>query len=257
MRNGLISTPRAGRSFKLIGCVQERLRGLQPSQQAARQIFELVNRDRAAAGLPGLRWDDPLAQAALDHARRMAQAQNLSHELPGEAPLSERVAGRQVRFKAVAENIATGRDAAFLEEEWMHSPHHRANILDGRLDHIGIAVVSDGVKLFAVQDFAAEVEVLSPAQVEERVRALLVHQGITAFAPPDAARGSCEQGGGISGQPRPRFVMQWQSSDLSALPDVLAQRLRAADYRSASVSACQPSSSQAGFTTFHIAVLLY
>ncbi|MGH7836399.1 MAG: CAP domain-containing protein, partial [Candidatus Binataceae bacterium] len=55
-----------------------------------------------------LKWDDALAAAALHHAERMARESELSHQYPGEPPLSERAAHAGARFSEVAENIAVG-----------------------------------------------------------------------------------------------------------------------------------------------------
>jgi len=45
-------------------------------------------------------------------------------------------------------------------------PGHRANILDPRIDSIGIAVVDGEERLFAVEDFALAVESLSLEEQE-------------------------------------------------------------------------------------------
>jgi len=53
--------------------------------------------------------------------------------------------------------------------------------------------------------------------------------------------------------------MRWDASDLTRLPDPLEERLSSGRYKTASVGACsnpQDNNNQ-GFTTYHIAVLLY
>src|ERR1051325_9514478 len=76
-----------------------------PSQRE-QQLFDLVNRERAKAGLEKLEWSDRLAEAALAHSRLLAENQDLSHQFPGEASLQERVGATGLRFNSVAENVA-------------------------------------------------------------------------------------------------------------------------------------------------------
>ena len=46
------------------------------------------------------------------------------------------------------------RSPQALDQEWMHSPPHRANILDPRMDTIGVGLVKRGGNYYAVEDFA-------------------------------------------------------------------------------------------------------
>ena len=55
----------------------------------------------------------------------------------------------------------------------MNSPKHRANLLDPRVDSIGIRVVSRDGQLYAVEDFDRSVVKLSLAQQESAVQELL------------------------------------------------------------------------------------
>jgi len=77
------------------------------SSAADATLLNAANRDRAA-GLPPLKWDNALAAAAHQHALRMAQANTLSHQLPGEPPMQERARHAGARFSLIAENVAQG-----------------------------------------------------------------------------------------------------------------------------------------------------
>src|SRR5438045_4118668 len=57
---------------------------------AERALFDAANRDRAAHALQPLRWDDALANAAREHAIRMAQRNALSHQFSAELALQDR-----------------------------------------------------------------------------------------------------------------------------------------------------------------------
>ena len=85
------------------------------------QLLEAANRDRAAAGLRPLQWDVSLAAAARQHAQRMAQANTLSHQFPGEPPMQQRATQAGARFSLIAENVAEGPSAAHLHQQWMNS----------------------------------------------------------------------------------------------------------------------------------------
>lgn len=101
----------------------------------------LINRERAAARLPGVKVDARLVQAAKAHNTAMVEGRFFSHQGPSEPGLAER--GRAAKYPGgMAENIgygaASSSTARSIVEAWMKSPPHRENIL-GR-DYSGIAV---------------------------------------------------------------------------------------------------------------------
>jgi uncharacterized protein YkwD len=121
---------------------------------AEQQLFAGVNRARRAQGLPGLRWDEALAAAARRHAGLMAQHGSAEHGYAGEPNLASRVTQAGAHFVWLAENVIQGRGVEVIEDEFLKSPNHRANILDSDMDSIGVGVVERGGQLFAVEDFA-------------------------------------------------------------------------------------------------------
>ena len=133
------------------------------------QLFRLANRARAQAGLAELEWNEWLAQAARKHAEEMARRLQLSHQFPGEPGLRERIAATELRSSSEGENVAIGPGAAEIQNDWMHSPGHRANILDAKYNAMGVAVVRSGDRLYAVTDFAHTVPMLSASEVEDAV----------------------------------------------------------------------------------------
>jgi len=118
------------------------------------QLFNAANQERKAQGLKQLRWDDKLASAARGHVREMASRNAIAHEFSGEASLPERITQAGVQFSAIAENVAEAPAVARIHELWMHSPGHRANILDKDMDSLGVGVVRRNREYFAVEDFA-------------------------------------------------------------------------------------------------------
>jgi uncharacterized protein YkwD len=131
------------------GCVAQEY-GSRPE----RELFADTNRERQAQGLPTLRWNAALAEAARQHVQMMAERQTISHQFPGEASLPARCSKAGVSFMALAENVAEAPSAGEIHSLWMHSSGHRANILDGNMDSVGIAVAERDGEYYAVEDFS-------------------------------------------------------------------------------------------------------
>jgi uncharacterized protein YkwD len=121
---------------------------------AEQQLFAGVNRARRAQGLPGLRWDEALATAARRHAGLMAQHGSAEHGFAGEPSLASRVTQAGAHFVWLAENVIQGPGVEVIQEEFLKSANHRANILDSDMNSIGVGVVERGGQLFAVEDFS-------------------------------------------------------------------------------------------------------
>jgi uncharacterized protein YkwD len=121
---------------------------------AERALFGSLNHARRAQGLPALRWNAALASAAQRHSEEMARHDSVSHTLPGEPSLASRATTAGARFSWISENIVQSTSAAGAHEQFMQSPNHRANILDGDMDSVGIGVSEHHGQLFVVEDFA-------------------------------------------------------------------------------------------------------
>lgn len=222
---------------------------------AERALFDATNRERAAQGLPALAWDNALAAAAQRHAAIMAQEHAISHQFPGEAALQERTSQAGAHFSLVAENVAEGPDTETIHSGWMHSAGHRENILDPDLTAIGIAVVSRGRQLYAVQDFAHRVENLRPEEQERKVSALLSARGLQIVNQSDDARRACSSGHQPS-YGAPILLVRFEATDISKLPDFLEKTVRERKYSKAAVGACD-AGGDSGFTKYRLAVLLF
>ncbi len=109
------------------------------SDQFDLRILELVNIERTKRELDPLSIDNQLDQAANFHNDEMVRADMMSHQLPGEADLGERVSATGYSWTRVAENIAAGYTTPeAVVEGWMNSPGHKENILNPEFIHIGI-----------------------------------------------------------------------------------------------------------------------
>lgn len=128
------------------------------------RALDLVNRDRTDNGLPPLQPGELLDTSALAHATDMAKRDYYAHRSPeGKGPRDRYLAEGGSPWDVVAENIARctgcptppGEDRVkALEDGWMNSPEHRANILAEGLTRFGYAIVTDGNVTYAVQTFA-------------------------------------------------------------------------------------------------------
>ena len=224
-------------------------------QSAATELFDAANQDRAQQNLQSLRDDPALTQAAWLHAQRMVQSGSLSHQLPGEPGLIARVQQAGVHCSTVSENVAQAPTAAQINYEWMHSESHRANLLDPRVNAVGIAVIKKHGELYAVQDFARETASLSVPQQEQQVSSLLNSRGLQVQTGDTLARGYCNSMPSRT-RPLPKLVMKYSTTDLSRLPQQVAQGVASGSYHRAAIAACG-AANQNGFTAYQMVILLY
>lgn len=228
-----------------------------PVSVAEQYLFTAANAERAQRGLPELRWDSNLYRAALGHAEEMAGRASISHQYPGEAELAVRAKQAGARFSLVAENVAEAPSAVRIHDAWMNSPGHRANLLDAKVDSIGISVVWRDGQLYAVQDFDRSVARLSYDEQENVVLHMLDSVArLNVQAGNEEARETCSMESGYAGRRQPWFVMRFTTGDLDRLPSQLTSRLGSGRYHEVSVGACAPPNGQP-FSSYNIAVLLY
>ena len=220
-------------------------------------LLQMANQFRAAHGVAPLTWNSALARAARKHATLMVSAGgDMEHQYPGEPDMIARAAEAGAHFSAVAENLAgRGQTAAQLQQKWMSTPTHRRNLLDPKMNVVGIGVIESGGLLYAVEDFAHSVVVPKRGAIESQVMEALKKAGIGAAKMTEAARSNCEsQSNTAEGA---KLVVHWEGSNPGQLPDVLVQRISQGSYHSAAVGACPSAPAGQGFTTYRVAVLLY
>ncbi len=235
------------------------LHAQQTSQQDfwAQQIFQDTNQARARHGLPPLAWSPALASAANAHLSRMMQQPNLSHDYPGEPALPARAAAAGAQFETVAENIAMGYSVPAIQKEWMHSPTHRANILDPHLNAAGVAIGKHHGDFYAVVDFATTIPHRDSSQAEQQVGQLLRQMGIAPDGPRAAAEAACAPGYRLPSGTHVHLLVHFTTPDLSQLPPQVAAEIRSGGYKQAAVALCPSDGSQPGFTLYRVALLLY
>jgi hypothetical protein len=144
-------------------------RGGEVDAGAEHELVKRINRSREQQGFPKLEMSEKLREAARAHAFEMAARRQLTHRFPEEPELRQRVASTGLRFDLVGENVGRSGDVDSLHEGFLHSPQHRANILDPRANSVGVGAVRLGDELFVTEDFAHAVPDYEPEQVEKMV----------------------------------------------------------------------------------------
>lgn len=224
---------------------------------AEQYLFASANAERTQRGLRPLHWDDALYRAADVHAHEMAARASISHQYPGEPELAERGLQAGAHFSVISENVAEASNAVRIHEAWMNSPGHRANLLDPRVDSIGIRVISREGELYAVEDFDRSFTSLSLSEQETAVRELLQSTSSVEILPAsEDARRTCAMETGYAGDRQPGFIMRYTAPDLTKLPDTLRERLVSGKYHQAAVGACTAAGTK-NFSAYSIAVMLY
>ncbi len=143
---GWVSSARAGEP----SCVGA---GQAPRQAALNDLrgsmLCLINRIREHYGLGELRENLPLRRSATGHSYDMVDRDYFSHDGPAGSTPGSRVAQTgylaRVNKYAVGENIGGGIGSQrgsplAVFRSWMHSPPHRANILDAEFHDLGVGV---------------------------------------------------------------------------------------------------------------------
>jgi len=124
------------------------------AHQLRTSVLCLVNRAREGHGLHRLRFNRKLRESATAHSHVMIASGLFSHEGPGGSTVTSRVSRsgylRHASHYFVAENIGTGMGSAYgspfgMVRLWMHSPPHRANILDPSLRDFGVGIARGDV----------------------------------------------------------------------------------------------------------------
>lgn len=115
-----------------------------PSAEAEK-VLQLVNAERAKAGLKALKMSEELRSIANLKARDMAEKNYFSHESPTYGSPFEMLQDFGVHYRAAGENIAAGqRTPEEVMQAWLNSSGHRANILNANFDTLGVGVYSGG-----------------------------------------------------------------------------------------------------------------
>ena len=115
--------------------------GIASKQQ---EILKLVNAQRAARGLMGLKMNANINYVATLKAQDMAKNNYFSHVSPRYGTPFTMMQHYGIKFTAAGENIAMGQKTPQeVMNAWMNSPGHRSNILSPSYNQIGIGIAKN------------------------------------------------------------------------------------------------------------------
>jgi uncharacterized protein YkwD len=217
--------------------------------EAERELFDLTNQARAQAGMAPLQMDDGLTQAARAHASAMAAQQQLSHQFAGEPSLAQRLAANSaLHLDQAGENVAYAGSADLAQQSLMHSPPHRANLLNPAYNVAGFGVVRAGFTLYVAQDFGHSLPAYSPRQAGGIVSGSIARMRRDANLPQlqwmdsDAAEAAaCSMARADSlkkAAPRGAYILRYTTEQPEALPTAAAKAIEDRAVHTFSVGTC-------------------
>lgn len=126
-------------------------------------VFDQINAERAKNGLKPLRWTDRLYYSAHRHNLQMGQQNTLSHQLPGEAALGDRVTvfyawsscGENIAWNSVRSQAGALALETSMYNETPPNDGHRRNILSTTFVDVGVDVIDDSThgRIWLTTDF--------------------------------------------------------------------------------------------------------
>lgn len=108
-------------------------------------MINLVNNERAKAGLKPLMLDPTIRAVARLHSIDMAKNGYFSHVNLAQKTPADRMTDSSVNYWLAGENIALAPTVELAEVGFMNSPKHRDNILDPKYGRIGVGIIDIGV----------------------------------------------------------------------------------------------------------------
>jgi uncharacterized protein YkwD len=247
---------------------------------AENELLEAANQSRALAGVPPLRINGSLREAARAHARRMIASERLEHQVPGELPLLQRIAqagmpnqasSSDLKIDRAGENIAYADCAPDVNSALMRSAPHRENLLDHTFNLAGIAAFWSKDRLYVVQDFAREVPSYSTRESEvlvgHAVNEMRQQAGLSELVqltPPKLDDAACS----LSRENHPnahllatayenRRIITYTQSRPEFLPQGARSFLRDPDVHQFAVGACYARNAAYPTGMYWVAILLY
>src|SRR5579872_3301477 len=245
-----------------------RLQAQATPTQEQQLLLDLLNGERTKAGLKKLMWDEHLAQSAGAHVDKMAEHGQLSHQFPEEPELSQRIAATGLRYSAAAENVAYAPTIERAHDGLMHSPPHRANILNPDYNAVGFGIVVHEGEYYIAQNFAYVLHTYTDTEFRDTVTAAFNKFRQTHGLPQlDMQPDSTVQAAACSDNNDPNVILEVIPKAMalelftSSTPDKLPDHMRttALDNRlkHMSVGACFKPGSEHGYGSFKVVAVFF
>ena len=228
------------------------LRSVGSNPDDEKQFVDLINQERARQSIPPLQVDPRLSQAAQKHAEIMAQHHVLSHQFDGEPPLTTRLSNENLPSDKQAENVSFAPNVATNHESMMHSPYHRANIMNPDYNVVGVGAVQCGGGMWVTQDFAHRLAEYSESQADAALQQAINQYAQAQGMPPPTRKPQADLRNMACEMARKRTVdreapaqlpgvkgtVVWRTGDPAALPGHAQARLSQAIPSGYSIGAC-------------------
>ncbi len=119
------------------------------------RVLELVNAERAKAGLNSLKMNTELSKVATLKSQDMAKNNYFDHNSPTYGSPFDMMKKFGISYRTAGENIAMGQTTPEqVMNGWMNSSGHRANILKASFTEIGIGIAKNSSgRLYWTQQF--------------------------------------------------------------------------------------------------------
>lgn len=109
-----------------------------------RQVVDLVNAERAKAGVAPLTLDSSISNVARTKSQDMATNNYFAHTSPTYGSAGSMLSQFGVKYSAWGENIASGQKTPQqVVTAWMNSQGHRENILSSTFTKIGVGYATN------------------------------------------------------------------------------------------------------------------
>lgn len=109
------------------------------------QVLSELNADRTAHNLRALSVQADAQNKAQAWAEKLARENKLYH-----STLSD---GIRVKWCSLGENVGYGPNVPAIEDAYMNSSGHRANILSTKWNGVGVGYATNGSRVYTVQFF--------------------------------------------------------------------------------------------------------
>ncbi len=111
------------------------------SEITVQSVISLTNQARIEAGVPEVKHNTMLERAAMNKAQDMALGSYFSHVSPDGRQPWDFIKEAGYKYAAAGENLAVHFfDVEPLQDAWMNSPGHKANVLNKNYEEMGVGI---------------------------------------------------------------------------------------------------------------------
>lgn len=129
-------------------------------------LLSMMNHARADAGLPALKAEPRLNDAAYMHLVEFIKTGEMSDQFDGEPSLLDRVRRARVSCGSVGEIMLKVADLSQVPDQLKVSESARRSLLNPKFSAAGVAQMVSGDRLFVVVNLVRPLESFSPDEIE-------------------------------------------------------------------------------------------